>query len=279
MSRQYTLITGASYGIGEALAIELAQRGQNLILISRSGDKLHQLKSQLEYSYRIDIVLLACDLASEEGQSQAEGLFEKYRISTAILNAAQEWTGAFLDCSLEKMTSIISLNVMSNVRILHTLLEKMRLNGKGSVVVVSSVAALSPMPYCSIYASTKAFMLHLANALQFELEKANVNIATVCVGRTDTGMTRNMNVDNDKMAMKFVTAKESALSIIDKIGKRGSFIVGRDNQLLFGFIRRITPDRFLISLIGRMFENALIRTSLRSEPSALFGQRAKVESD
>src|SRR6266849_5724629 len=183
-----TLITGASSGIGEAFARELAMRGQNLLLVSRSEDKLITLCNELGRVNRIRAQYVAMDLSQPEAPAR---LFEETRkreleIDLLINNAGFGSMGDFAKLDLARELNMIDLNVRSLVELTHRFLQPMREQKSGAIINVASTAGFQAVPFMATYAATKAFVLSFSEALWEENRPYGIRVMALCPGVTET---------------------------------------------------------------------------------------------
>ena len=182
------LITGASSGIGTAFAKELAARKTNLVLVARSEDKLQQLAKQLQEQFKIQVDVLVQDLTAPRAtKSVFEAVSQKgLTVDLLINNAGFGDYGAFTDRKLHKQVEMIQLNITALVELTYLFLPVMQQRGSGGIINVSSIAAYQPLPYLSVYAATKAFVLSFSEALWAENKGTGVRILALCPGPTES---------------------------------------------------------------------------------------------
>ena len=182
------LITGASSGIGAVFAQALAKRQTNLVLVARSQDKLNQLAQQLQEQYPIQVEVLVQDLtAPNAAKSVFEAVTQKnITIDLLINNAGFGTYGSFSESSLPKQLEMIQLNIMALVDLTYQFLPQMQQRGSGAIINLSSIAGFQPLPYMSVYAATKAFVLSFSEALWAENQEKGVKVIAVCPGPTKT---------------------------------------------------------------------------------------------
>lgn len=182
------LITGASSGIGEAFAQELASQGYNLVLVARSVDKLQQLAQALQRQFPIQIEVLGQDLACSGGSQAIIEFVEQRQLMVDLLvnNAGFGDYGEFAGRSPARQMEMIHVNVATPVALTHYFLGQMQQRQTGSIITVSSIAGFQPMPYLSVYAASKAFLLHFSEALWAENQHTGVRILALCPGPTES---------------------------------------------------------------------------------------------
>jgi short-subunit dehydrogenase len=183
-----TLITGASSGIGEAFARRLAARGENVLLVARSEDKLASMCSELGRGSNINAQYVALDLT--EADAAAELFKETERrgvqVETLINNAGFGSMGEFTGFDVERDMNMIDLNIKALVALTHYYLPPMRERKRGTIINVASTAAFQGVPFMATYAATKAFVLSFSEALWDENRSFGVHVMALCPGVTET---------------------------------------------------------------------------------------------
>src|SRR5947209_18469705 len=161
-----TLITGASSGIGEAFARKLGARGHNLLLVSRSEEKLITLCSEIGRANNIRAEYVRLDLSEHEAPARllAETQKRNLQIDLLVNNAGFGSMGDFGKLDLENELKMIELNVRAVVELTHLFLVPMREHMRGSIINVASTAGFQPVPFMATYAATKAFVLSFSEA-------------------------------------------------------------------------------------------------------------------
>lgn len=211
--QQFFVITGASSGIGQDMAAELAQRGYNLILVSRRLQNLQEIATKLERQYDIICHAIAADL-SQLGQAsyvyhqiKAEGV----EVIGLINNAGTGIYGDFTETSLDDELSMLQLNIMSLVSLTKLFSQDFVLQRKGMILNVGSLLSFFPFPRYSAYAASKAFVLSFSEGLQAELAGSGVTVTCLAPGPTDTGFTTDaMLKTNAYQGMGMASSKSVA---------------------------------------------------------------------
>lgn len=221
MENMYTLITGASSGIGRAFALEYGRRGQNLIITARSGDKLQELKREIEKDNQVSIECIIMDLAAE---GSAKLLYEEIRkrklhVDVLINNAGFATKGLFHKTDYKRQHEEMLLNIVSLTELTYLLLEDMCQKRHGTVINIASAASFNPLPYSAVYAATKAYVLSLTQALSFEYQDYGVKLLAVCPGATDTHF-----FDGFKTAARRLRMPEDVVRTTEKALKKGKSI-------------------------------------------------------
>jgi len=187
-SKSFTLITGASGGIGYELAKLAAADRKNLVLIARSANKLDRLAEEIRNNYKSEVIILAIDLSDEAGVKKliAEIAGKNIKVDTLINNAGFGDFGDFAKADLDKNMEMIRLNISALTRLTHFALQGMLKAGNGKIMNVASTAAFLPGPGMAVYYASKAYVLSFSEALTRELKGTGVTVTALCPGPTDT---------------------------------------------------------------------------------------------
>ncbi|CAJ1316836.1 SDR family NAD(P)-dependent oxidoreductase [Paenibacillus nuruki] len=183
------LVTGASSGIGEAYARELAARGSHVIVVARSKDKLETLAKELKDSCGVNTYALASDLSKPEAarelaeQIKALGL----KVNILINNAGFGTHGRFEETPIDRYREMVDLNISSLMDMTAQFLPYMQQQKDGIIVNVSSFLGFYPFPYMGAYAATKAFVLSFSESLWAENRHLGIQVLALCPGATKTG--------------------------------------------------------------------------------------------
>lgn len=185
---KWALITGASAGIGESFAHELAKKGINLVLVARRKDKLHSLSKELQKSYSIQVDVIPLDLAKTGAPQRLFAEVQKRKRSIRVLvnNAGLGVYGNLHKTDINKNEQLILLNVFSPAILTQLFLPAMLKAKDGVIINVASTAAFQPLPYMSNYGASKAFLLSFTEALWAEYQKDGIHILAVCPGPVET---------------------------------------------------------------------------------------------
>ncbi|MFJ9210455.1 short-chain dehydrogenase/reductase [Streptomyces sp. L-9-10] len=183
------LVTGASKGLGEAYARELASRGARLVLVARSGDALRRNAERIREEYGVEVETEALDLAVADGVPRLIAELDRRGRTVDLLvnNAGAGTVGPFLDSAPARHVSSVELNIVALTRLTHALGGRMAARGSGGIINVASTAAFQAMPYQATYAATKAFVLSFTEALAEELRGSGVRVMAAHPGATATG--------------------------------------------------------------------------------------------
>lgn len=206
------LITGASSGIGKEFAIIHAEKGGDLILVARSGDKLNALKKDLEEKHKINVFVIQKDLTQPNAaqeiykQTQDAGL----KIDYLINNAGFGGLGKFHERALADDLSMINLNISVLTALTHYFLQDFVKNNQGRILNVSSTASLMPGPLQAVYYATKAYVTFFSNAIAEELHDTNITVTNLMPGATETQFGKISGMEKTEMFKKTASARSVA---------------------------------------------------------------------
>jgi short-subunit dehydrogenase len=261
------LITGASSGIGEALAHCFAASGHDLILVARSADKLKALAGDLASQYGVKAQVAAADLTRAGAVQNLAAMLHKKQVNIRVLvNCAGVLEqGAFLQMDATKLQQMIDLNITALTAMLQAfvpgMVEAAAGGGRASILNVASIAAFQPIPMLATYAASKAYVLSLSESLAEELKGTGVSVTTLCPGITATNMLTMAAGANDRLG-KLPSCLIADVKDVAQAGfeaaMRGDAICipGVVNQLgMLG--SRATPKWLVRKLGGLIGRNAL----------------------
>jgi short-subunit dehydrogenase len=189
------LITGASSGLGEAFARQLAAKGANLVLVARSEDTLNRLAEALRAEAKVQVVVLAADLSSAGAVDSVIADVKSRRLTIDLLvnNAGVGVFEDFLDTTFAKQVQQVDLNVRALIALTHAFAPLMVTARRGGVINIASTAAFQPLAGATVYAASKAFVLFFTEALSLELEGTGVTVTAACPGPVATHFFATMN--------------------------------------------------------------------------------------
>ncbi len=252
----YALVTGASAGIGEEFARQLARRGLNLVLVARREEKLSALAAALTEAADIDVKVIALDLVSEHAVAELEKATEALDIGLAVLNAGVLVTGAFLDQSRETHTDLVLLNSVRPMQLAHHFGSRLVQRGRGGIILVASLVGEHPTPYEATYAASKAFVSSFGQALHTELVGTGVDITVLAPGLVDTPMVRDSAVDVTNTQLTVTGPEPVVRAALDGLGKKALVIPGATNKLA-DIAFRVLPRPVAVRLGGRIMRQVL----------------------
>ena len=254
------MITGAAGGLGRAIALECARRGDDLYLTDMNARGLQSLKFGLTRQFNVQVEARACDLTSPE---QVDAMMEEIdrlglRFDKLFNIAGIDYEGGFLRRERETIAKIVSLNDTATLRITHAVLERRRADARFYVLFVSSLASMFPMPLKATYAASKRFLFDFALALRQELKPQNASVTVLCPGglaTTDEAMSGitaqgfwGVATTNrlEKVARKAVEALQHGKAV---------YIPGAVNRC-FAFLGAAVPKTVVTAIVYRRFADA-----------------------
>ncbi|MDJ1497855.1 SDR family oxidoreductase [Cytophagaceae bacterium DM2B3-1] len=255
---QVTLLTGASSGIGKALAHQLAAKKQNLVLVARNEQALKQLCEETTAQYGITAHYIVADLSKSDAANfvYAESKKKNLFVNLLINNAGIGSSGEFVHNNLQSELDMLELNNVSLVALCRLFLPDMVTNKSGGIINVGSLASFFPSPYMAAYAASKAFVRSFTEALTEECKPYHVQVMLFSPGFTTTNF-MNTPANNNSWGKTLTenaytqTAEQVATEMIQAWEKKKSFHVsGRINALTIKLISLI-PN----ATIARTFAN------------------------
>jgi uncharacterized protein len=255
------LITGASMGIGEEFARQLAQKGYDLILVARSTDKLQAIAADLTNRYGIKTQTITADLTMPQAclnlfkQIQAEDI----AIDLLVNNAGFGDYGEFSQTDGPKQTAMMQLNVQALVDLTHLVLPTMLARNGGNIINVASIAAFQSMPYLAVYAATKAFVLSFSTALWAETKDQGIHVQCLCPGATESNFGVVSGLDsafaNSKNTPKIATAADVVQESLNALDRKQVVVVtsGLTNRMIAG-LGKMLPQEMVAMMTAKIFQ-------------------------
>ena len=242
----YALITGASGGIGRALALQFAQHKIPLILVARREPELLELNLEIKNMVGRDLsVVYACDLTNPSGFDQLMSWIkdQNLHIKYLVNNAGYGNGGAFLSNPEAQEVNLLHLNIEALVKLCHTIGNQMKNRGGGFILNVGSTAGYLPGPFLSTYYASKAFVNSFTQSLHEELRPFGISVTLLAPGPVETAFVDRAGIGNSPLfkRLSVMTAETVAKSGFFALQKKQAICVpGLQNKLLIWSLR-ITP--------------------------------------
>ena len=259
--KNYTLITGASSGLGYEFCKLFAKDGNNLVLVARRKELLDKYASELSAKYGISVRVIAKDLSLEKSPDEIFNTLrtENIKLSALINNAGFGYKGSFEEIRLDIDMDMIKVNMLCLVKMTKLFLNDIIESNDGGILNVASTAAFQPGPFMAVYFATKAFVLSFSESLAEELSKTDVIVSTLCPGPTKTEFQGRANMNEAVLFESKLIPVMSAESVAKKgyegfIKKKRVVIPGIFNEIGVN-ISKITPTKLTTKIIGLLNKN------------------------
>lgn len=192
------VVTGASRGIGRAIASRFADAGRDLVLIARERGPLDAAAQDISRKTGVRAVTLALDVTQPDAPQRIDAELREARLYTDVLvnNAGVGLAGPFSDQTFAELEGLIALNVTAATRLMHHALPQMLARGRGGIMNIGSLGGLVPGPYQAAYYASKAYLVSLTEAAAYEARGRGVRITVVAPGPVDTTFHRAMQADS-----------------------------------------------------------------------------------
>jgi hypothetical protein len=255
----FALITGASKGIGKAIAELLAGRGYDILLVARSSDLLEQVSNEIHTTTNRNCHWLALDLA---GDQAAETVFEwcntnGFEVAVLVNNAGYGLSGSFENYTAREHADMLQVNMVTLTKLTRLFLPGMLKQSNGYILNIGSTSAYQALPYLSAYAASKAYVLTFSRGLFHELRKTNVSVTCVCPGPTDTNFVNRANVGAKalKAAERFnMSPKAVAKIALDSLFNRKPEVITGGMNKLSAFFAWLLPKSLVENVAKKLYD-------------------------
>jgi short-subunit dehydrogenase len=257
---KFALVTGASAGIGKALAEELAAGGSNLILTARRRERLEDLAQKLSAAHKVRAEVFATDLAQPDAPEKIFDFTRQKSIAIDVLvnNAGFGAYGPFASVDLDRLVDMVQVNCSAMVRLTRLFLPGMIERRTGYILIVASTASFQAVPYISTYAATKAFDLFLAEGLAEELSPYGIRVCGLCPGSTESEFRQVANQEGHPAAAerRQEPAEKVARVGLQALAAGKSYVISGTGNYLGAHLQRIVPRRVVTRIAGNIFRPA-----------------------
>ena len=251
------VITGATQGIGRALAAEFARFGHTLFLVARDEAALAGAARELTATHSVEVKFIACDLSTVEGCAAVEEALRRFGLYADMLvnNAAIMSAGFFQDRQPTTLRQVVDLDVRAVVDLSRRFLPGMVARRRGGVLNVASMEGFTPVPYQATYAAAKAFVLSLTRALAYETMYSGVRVSALAPGTTDTGLHAKAGAEHSRYVMLLpVMTSDELARIAYRQFMRGEKVIVAGWLNRFGVVAmRLVPNLLLVPFMGLLF--------------------------
>jgi uncharacterized protein len=265
----WAIITGASSGIGEEFARQLAASGLHLVLLARRLSALEALGGELAQTFGIHYRTVGLDLTTDDFLGKLEEATHDLDIGLVVSNAGAMTAGDFLAMDHRLWQQSLRQNVKAHLDLTHHFGQHLAQRRRGGLLLVASTTGLQGIPFAAEYAAAKAYVLSLGEALHVEFRKMGVHITVLPPGATDTPMITASGFDPATMPMKPMATKQCVAEGLAALSaNRATHIPGRLNRIMAAIMPRSLATR----MYGRMMRRTMARRSV-STSSMLQGTR------
>jgi short-subunit dehydrogenase len=249
------LITGASSGIGKELARIHASNGNNVILVARRSEQLQELATEIEAKYKVKTLVISADLGKiEEVQSlistiKSKDIFVNYLFNNAGFGG---W-GKFADRTAADDHQMIAVNVQALTALTHGFLPEMIAKNEGKILHTASTAGFIPGPLQATYFATKAFVVSLTKATNYELRNTNISVTALCPGPVKTEFEFAAGMGNAKMFEKGADAYSTAQKGYQAMMKGKTIIISDFGfRILIKYLSPFIPESFILKVVEKI---------------------------
>ena len=253
-SGKWALVTGASAGIGVALAKELAAGGTNLVLTARRKDRLEELAATLRADHKVKAEVFVADLADPLAPEKIFAFTKEKGIEIDLLinNAGFGRYGELPSVEKQLLLDMVQVNCLAVVHLTRLYLPEMIARRRGYVLILASTASFQAVPYISTYAATKAFDLLLAEGLAEEMKPHGIRVCALCPGSTESEF--HVVAKQDKFIRKMESAEKVAHTGLKALAAGKSYVISGLGNYLGAHGERLVPRRFVTKIAAGMFK-------------------------
>jgi short-subunit dehydrogenase len=220
----WALITGASSGIGKEFAFQIASRGINLILVARRREELERIASDIRDRSKMNVLTIPLDLTDADSMERIRAGVRGLTVGLLVNNAGFGVEGDFLENDIGRDIEMIDLHVRSTYLLAREFAPSMAKRGRGGIIFVSSTAGFVSIPRMANYSATKAYILHLGEAISYDLKRSGVDVEVLCPGAIKTDFWKIAGIRRGKI--KPMESSEAVLYSLKKLGRKTVAIPG-----------------------------------------------------
>lgn len=252
----FALVTGASSGIGYAIAEQLALRKYNLVLVALPGTGLEEKGGSLAQRYGIEVSTFATDLTHPRALTEVIRACEDINLTVLVNNAGFGNLELFENSDLDELRQMMTLNNQTLVALTHLCIPLLRRAGASYILNLGSLASVFRIPYKAVYSATKSFVYSFSAALRLELAASGISVSCLCPGSTLTSLRvrKILERTSGKNSLFTQTPEAVAITAVEEMfRKRFRIVPGFHNKLLLCFAR-VLPEAVTNQILMRMFQ-------------------------
>lgn len=251
---RWAVVTGASAGIGVALATQLAEGGTHLLLTARRNDRLEALASELKSRYKVQTEVCVADLAQPDAPEQIYNFAKQKDLAIALLvnNAGFGQYGELAEVATQRLVDMVQVNCTAVVHLTRLFVPDMIARHRGDILILASTASFQAVPYISTYAATKAFDLFFAEGLAEELKPHGIRVCALCPGSTESEF--HAVAGQEQFTAKHQeTAEKVARTGLTALAAGKSYVISGLGNYLGAHSQRLVPRRTVARVAANMF--------------------------
>ncbi|HYR92002.1 MAG TPA: SDR family oxidoreductase [Terriglobia bacterium] len=247
---RWTIITGASSGIGKALAFEFAAGGFNLLLIARNAASLADVAAECVGKYGIEAEVVPADLSRMESiETLVMSIASKpRRYEVLVNNAGFGIHGDFASTDIEQNIQLLNVQLTAALRLTKAVLPSMLSRRSGRILNVASVYSFSPVPFQSVYGACKAFLLSFSSSLQNELKGTGVSVTVFCPGVTQTEFRSRAGIGEKRQDSGMTAQAAAQIAYVETMRGKHVVVPGLVNRV-FVFFAQVLPKWSVPTLV------------------------------
>lgn len=260
----WAVVTGASSGIGRAIARHLGSSGINVVLVARREALLESVGAEIAREFSVAYRVVKADLTTPSFFDDIERATRDLDVGLVVGNAGFASPGELLTIDLEELLRAVRIKVDANLRLVHHFGQRLAARGRGGILLVSSIGGLAGVPYVANTAGVEAYVLNLGEGLHVELERSGVHVTVLMPGPTLTESMAKIGIDPSEMPMKPMSAERCAAEGLAALARnRATHVAGRINRIM----AKLMPRSVATSMMGEMIGKKFARNVLSTRPA------------
>ena len=265
---EWSVVMGASMGIGAACARHIASKGVNVVLVARSTDKLIDLAAEIEATYGVQAKPVTLDLLEDGAYEKLDAELEGLDVGSAVYSAAYAHVGGFLSCPEGLEERIMALNVHGSLKFSKYFGNRFCRQQRGGMVMLGSLSGYFSTPYMALYSATKGFEIKLCESLWAEFRQLNVDVTCAIIGSVDTPGLKGLYPDEAAYAaMKPQDPAVVATAVIDGLGQTPIVFPTKADKRSVSMLRKFMSYEKQIETIGEQ----TVKATFQGNPPSQFG--------
>jgi len=254
----WALVTGASSGIGEHFARQLAARGFDLVITARRLELLERLAAELRSEHGVQVAVVAADLARPDFLEAITQACTDKDIGLVVSNAGFGLKGPLHQAHAAQLEAMLRVNCLAPTLLAHAFAPKLLARRRGGLLFTGSIEGLVAFPWSTAYSASKAYLTFLGEGLWSELEQGGIDVLVLAPGSTDTAAPIMQGIDRSQL-VGLMSPGDVARHGLEQLGRAPVFIPGWMNRAMVGLLG-LLPRRIGVRLAGKAMKTALARS-------------------